>query len=192
MRRAKPLAGGFLLICDFVMAVAVTVLWFASREVMKLGGFVASGGPYVIAHPALGWMWVLPVSVVTVVLLMFVEPDLAEPAGGQSLRVFAWSGMFLSLGYNFLEFGLRPPGGVGLAWAWIACGVLFVPMGAFPLYVAWRWTLDAREERRVAIATGAANAEKYQPLDYAVVAMQVAAVVVGVGGGALLFSRVAG
>ena len=40
----------------------------------------------------------------------------------------AWSALFLSLGWNFWEYGLQPPGTDG-----IICGVVFAIMGAVPL-----------------------------------------------------------
>jgi hypothetical protein len=54
----------------------------------------------------------------------------------------AWPGLFLSLGWNFLEFTFSPPGG-GLAWGWLICGVLFVLMGGLPLILAFK---PAREK----------------------------------------------
>ncbi len=42
--------------------------------------------------------------------------------------------MFLSLGWNFFEFGLNPLGEEsGVSGSWIFCGVLFALMGAAPL-----------------------------------------------------------
>ena len=56
--------------------------------------------------------------------------------------------LFLSLGWNFLEFGLRPPGGEPgeVVWSWLFCAVVFGLMGAVPLAVAV-WGI--REARRV-------------------------------------------
>ena len=40
------------------------VLYQGMAEIMTTqGGFVASGGPYEIAHPAPGWGWLVPVSI---------------------------------------------------------------------------------------------------------------------------------
>jgi hypothetical protein len=33
--------------------------------------------------------------------------------------------LFLALGWNFIEFGLDPPGGEGTVWGWLIPGVLF-------------------------------------------------------------------
>jgi hypothetical protein len=40
------------------------------------------------------------------------------------------------LGWNFLEFGVRPPEGSGPVWGWIVCAVLFLLMGGIPLVPA--------------------------------------------------------
>lgn len=40
------------------------------RGVMRPGGMVARGGFYAIAHPAPGWIWIIPVSIL--VSLIFV------------------------------------------------------------------------------------------------------------------------
>ena len=57
---------------------------------------------------------------------------------GPNLMVLSWSALFLSLGWNFLEFGLglRMEGGAVIAW--LICAVLFIPMGAIPLWIILR------------------------------------------------------
>ena len=48
--------------------------------------------------------------------------------------LFAWSGLFLALGWNFLDYGLfNPPGDETVIWGWLICGVIFVAMGLAPL-----------------------------------------------------------
>jgi hypothetical protein len=47
--------------------------------------------------------------------------------------MLAWPALFLSLGWNFWEYGLDPPGGDGVDAGWIVCGVIFVLMGGLPL-----------------------------------------------------------
>ncbi len=55
------------------------------------------------------------------------------PYGG--LVLLAWPVLFLSLGWNFLEYALNPPGppGQGIVWGWLIPGVLFMLMGGLPL-----------------------------------------------------------
>lgn len=49
------------------------------------------------------------------------------------LWLLAWPALFLSLGWNFLEFGLDPPGGGGPEWGWLICAIVFGLMGGVPL-----------------------------------------------------------
>jgi hypothetical protein len=100
---------------------------------MRLGGFVATGGPYVIAHPAPKWIWILPVSIVLMMMFFFVNLSTASSVDGPNLVSLFWPGVFVSLGWNFLEFGLHPPGGQGVSWGWLVCALLFLPMGFVPL-----------------------------------------------------------
>lgn len=115
----------------FGVAFAVAMLYQGMRPIMRLGGMVASGGPYAIVHPAPSWVWIMPVSVLFGLACLFVHLFSGDP-GKVSLMPLAWPGLFLSLGWNFLEFAFAPPGG-GLAWGWLVCGVLFVLMGGVPL-----------------------------------------------------------
>jgi hypothetical protein len=69
---------------------------------------------------------------------------------GVSLMPLAWPGLFLSLGWNFLEFAFAPPGG-GLAWGWLVCGVLFALMGGLPLLLVFK---PARKKIRSRLQNG--------------------------------------
>jgi hypothetical protein len=60
--------------------------------------------------------------------------------------VFAWSALFLALGWNFLDYGINPPGDNGTVIGWLICGIVFVIMGGVPLLLlfsprAARWSL---------------------------------------------------
>jgi hypothetical protein len=115
-------------------AFCLTVQFMGMRGIMRLGGMVATGGPYAIEHPAPGWVWVMPVSILAGLILVFVYAVMASKAKIPSLIGYAWPALFLSLGWNFFEFGFRPPGGHGWAWGWLVCGVTFALMGGVPLY----------------------------------------------------------
>jgi hypothetical protein len=75
-----------------------------------------------------------------------------------------WPGLFLSLGWNFFEYGIRAGGVAG----WLVPGVLFVLMGGVPLVWAlphlWRvYVLGQREApppRHVAATASAVGALK--------------------------------
>lgn len=136
-RRPRYGALAMVAISCLAMGVCLTLLFLAMRGVMDLGGFVAAGGPYEIAHPAPDWVWVVPVSIVGGFLVGGVNLMAADRAGGYTLVLPIWCVLFLSLGWNFLEYGVRPPGG-GLAWAWLMCAVLFFVMGLAPLLALLR------------------------------------------------------
>jgi len=115
------------------VAASITMLFWGGRAIMDLGGFVARGGPYEIAHPAPGWVWVMPVSIWVGLIFGGLNAAVAHASRGPNLVGLAWSGLFLSLGWNFLEYGLDPPT-AGIAWGWLVCAAVFIPMGAAPLW----------------------------------------------------------
>jgi len=131
------------------VAFAISLLYQAMRPIMRLGGMVASGGPYAIEHPAPSWVWIMPVSILFGMACFFINLFCSRPEG-VNLMPLAWPGLFLSLGWNFLEFAFAPPGG-GLAWGWLVCGVLFVLMGGLPLLLAFK---PAREKIRSRLQNG--------------------------------------
>jgi hypothetical protein len=129
---AKPLAG--LFVSAFVFTGCLTLLFLAMRGVLALGGMVASGGPYAIAHPGPGWIWLFPVTIWVGLISFFVHFIFQLDAGGPSLLLLAWPALFLSLGYNFLEFAFfQPGGGHQVVWSWLVCGLLSVVMGGGPV-----------------------------------------------------------
>ena len=63
----RPMRYGSLAVVSatsLAFGLCLTLLFFGMRAIMELGGFVAVGGPYEVAHPAPDWVWVLPVSIV--------------------------------------------------------------------------------------------------------------------------------
>ncbi|MBU4267274.1 MAG: hypothetical protein KJ808_00250 [Acidobacteria bacterium] len=131
------------------VAFAISLLYQAMRPIMRLGGMVAAGGPYAIEHPAPSWVWIMPVSILFGMACFFINLFCRRPEA-VNLMPLAWPGLFLSLGWNFLEFALAPPGG-GLAWGWLICGMLFVLMGGLPLLLAFK---PAREKIRSRLQNG--------------------------------------
>ena len=135
----------------FAMAFCISVLYHGMRPIMRLGGMVASGGPYAIVHPAPSWVWVIPLSIVVGMICFFLNLFSGPASDGVNLMPLAWPGLFLSLGWNFLEFTFNPPGG-GLAWGWLICGVMFMAMGGIPLLLAFK---PMREKMRARSQSGA-------------------------------------
>jgi hypothetical protein len=124
-------------VCAGVLALCLTMLFLSMRAVMEVGGSCASGGPYEIATPCprgVGWMF--PVGIMGG---MASALGLALTAGkGPRLWLLAWPALFLSLGWNFLEYGLNPPGAAGTSPGFLVCAAVFALMGGIPLAVVLR------------------------------------------------------
>jgi len=154
----------WLLLLPFGFAFLLTSLFLAMRGVMDLGGMVAIGGPYEIAEPAPGYWWIFPVAIIGCIMIVFASMGMFSlgrgMAGPQNLpftnaetfskgggrvnlvTLFFWPAIFLSLGWNFLEYGFFAA--EGMAWGWAVCGVVFVVMGGLPLYLLLKNTTRAR------------------------------------------------
>lgn len=118
------------------LAMCLTLVFLAMRAVMDVGGFCAEGGPYVIeTHCPEGVPLVLVGGIFGLFgfggLTAWKGSVIGEPYG--ALVLLAWPALFLSLGWNFLEYALNPPPGQGIVWGWLIPGVLFVLMGGLPL-----------------------------------------------------------
>jgi hypothetical protein len=131
--------GGHLLLFAATAGLvgALTTIFLSARSVMEIGGSCASGGPYAIANPCpQGVPWLLVASIWGGLVLALVMSVTATRVGAPDLTWLAWPGLFLSLGWNFWEFGLDPPGDQPVVWGWIVCGALFVVMGGGPVVLA--------------------------------------------------------
>jgi len=125
------------------LAAALTVLFRSMRAVMEVGGACASGGAYEIATPCPDGVAVLINLAIWGGLLMLGLMIWATVrVHAPNIVWLAWPALFLSLGYNFLTFGLDPPGDAGVEWGWMMCAVVFALMGGVPLLLAlpvlWR------------------------------------------------------
>lgn len=130
----KAWVGAFLGLAG--VACGLTLVFRSMRSVMEIGGSCADGGPYVSAQPCpdgVVEMMLLGIFGGLVALLVFGLSAARLGPGYAGLALWAWPGLFLSLGWNFWEYGLDPPGGGGTEAGWIVCGVLFVLMGGLPL-----------------------------------------------------------
>jgi hypothetical protein len=115
------------------VAFSLTLLSRGMRSVQAIGGFCASGGPYQIAHhcpKGIGGLLPLAIFGGLAFLLLFV---ICAGDAGRSLILLAWSALFLSLGWNFLDYGLGLTTGNGTNGGFLVCGVLFIAMGGVPL-----------------------------------------------------------
>lgn len=115
---------------------AIASVWLGMRAVMDLGGYCASGGPYEIQVEcpdgvSLIMFVAFPIGFLGAGLMVWKGVRLG--GGWAGLVGLAWPALFLSLGFNFLQYGVSPPGGGGFELGWLIPGVIFVLMGGFPL-----------------------------------------------------------
>lgn len=116
------------------LSCGMTLLYLGMRAVMDVGGACASGGPYVprvecpegVPLLMMAGIWG---GLIFLGLYLWATTKHKAP----TLAGFAWPALFLSLGWNFLEFGIDPPFGEGLVWGWLVCAALFALMGGLPL-----------------------------------------------------------
>jgi hypothetical protein len=133
------------------LAGCIVVIFLGMRAILDIGGFCAEGGPYEIqTHCPEGVPLLMMLAIPGLFLFGGLMIWRGSPIGGpyQAAVFFAWPALFLSLGWNFLEYGFFPPGGDGLAWGWLICGVVFVAMGAVPLWIVLSTDGVIRRPRR--------------------------------------------
>jgi Short C-terminal domain len=117
------------------VACAMTVLFLSMRAVLDIGGSCATPGAYAVAHPCPDGVAGLTVGSVFLGLAAALVYAISLVPKGPGFLGLLWPALFLSLGWNFLDYGWNPPGGEGIVWGWMVCGILFVLMGAAPLLV---------------------------------------------------------
>lgn len=127
-------ASVFVFVPLAALATGMTLLYLGMRSVMEIGGSCASGGPYVSMRPCpdgaiVGTMGGAMGGLVVLGLYAGAVTYYRVP----SFLALAWPALFLSLGWNFLEFGLDPPGAGSLGAGWLVCAVVFGLMGGIPL-----------------------------------------------------------
>jgi hypothetical protein len=119
------------------LALCITLVFLGMRAVMDVGGACADGGPYVSAQSCPdGSTPALLLGIFGLFLFGGIGAVYGSRLGGiwAAAPLFAWSGLFLALGWNFLDYGLfNPPGDETVIWGWLLCGVIFVAMGLAPL-----------------------------------------------------------
>ncbi len=126
---AEPRAAGIgslivIALSAAFMSAGIVWLWQSSGPVMEAGGFVASGGPYVIAHPAEDWIWLPTLGATFMVWATMVNFFVARHFNRPSLILVFWTALFGTMAIPFFRYGFNAPGG-GRSWTWIFLGVMF-------------------------------------------------------------------
>ena len=142
---------------------SITLLFLGMRAVMDVGGACADGGPYASAQPCPDGV---PLAMLGGMLGLFGSAGLTVwfgsriGAGAASIVALGWPLLFLSLGFNFLDYAFHPPDTASTpVWGWLVPGVLFWLMGGAPLAVAiaaWRQARAGRPGNRLSrqVVTG--------------------------------------
>ena len=132
MQRGWRLIGSLVGVAG--VAFSLTLLFRSMRSVQSIGGFCASGGPYQIAHQCpKGLAGLLPLAIFGGLAFLGLAAACAGETGGP-LLLLAWPALFLSLGWNFLDYALHlTTSGHGVNGGFLVCAVLFIVMGAVPL-----------------------------------------------------------
>lgn len=117
------------------VSAAITILFLSMRAVMQIGGACASGQTaFVIEHPCPKGVPLLMLGAVWGgILFAGLYAWQSFRSGAPSLVALLWPALFLSLGWNFLQYGLSSPGGGGVVAGWLICAVVFILMGGIPL-----------------------------------------------------------
>jgi hypothetical protein len=116
-----------------VFTICFTLLYMGSATVMGLGGFCASGGPYVIETECPDAVAIfVPLSIWVGLAAVGVGAIFAQ-GFGTPLLAWAWPILFVGLGVAFL-ISSAAPGGI----TFLFLGIMFVAMGAVPLWLEFR------------------------------------------------------
>jgi hypothetical protein len=111
------------------LGASITVVTLGGMAIMDQGGFVASGGPYRIAHPIPKGFWILPVAFIGLFVFSVAHRIFASRIKGFGLVYPAWCAVWLSIGATTFWYGINPPRANGLAWGWLSMGGIFLLVG---------------------------------------------------------------
>ncbi|MBN2247502.1 MAG: hypothetical protein JW733_02250 [Coriobacteriia bacterium] len=179
------------------LTASMALLYRAMAVIMETeGGFVAAGGPYEIAHPAPDWVWLVPIAIMSLFAFGGLSLWASMRGWGVNPLAYAWSALFITLGWNFLRLGIiDPPEGQSAAWGWIVSGAAFWVMGFAPaLGPIVRLRARARygpEAFSAGVRTGPFGLP-VKTTSPGFIAVQVVGVILGVLGGLALFGAVTG
>jgi hypothetical protein len=126
--RAAALVGSVL-----ILGLALAWAFLSMRAVMVVGGSCADGGPYVSSQPCPSGAGFIGLAIPLMLVAAFVGSFAAGSLSAPNLLIPMWAGLFGSLGWNFLEYGVTTPG--GSVPGWIICGVVFWMMALPAVYI---------------------------------------------------------
>jgi hypothetical protein len=127
-------------ICALGISVCLTIVVLGGAQIMDAGGFVASGGPYEIAHPVPSGSWIQPLAFFGLFAFSLAHAIFAWRIKAPGLVYAVWCILWTAVGAQTLWYGFHPPRGNGLAWGWLIMGGVFllVGLGSVAAYFALR------------------------------------------------------
>jgi hypothetical protein len=139
------------------------------RAVMDIGGSCGSIGEGGIIQPCPGNVaGLVPGAIWAGLIFTGLYVWVAMKFGVPSLVSLLWPALFLSLSYNFFDYGIN---GGSVAVGFLVCGIVFALMGAVPLIWAlphlWRVYVQGRDDPKPwhVAATGSAVGSAAGALD---------------------------
>ena len=189
----------------------LSVLFLCMRSIMDIGGVCASGNtPF---QPRVQCPSGVPGLMIGSIFLGLLALGVYAISTFEiNLTLLAWPALFLSLGFNFADYGINPPPGFGsgASAGWIVCAVVFFLMGGIPL-VLWIAavvhghesrvrSLDPQESLRQRLRMSAAGAPspasdgatRPRSLRTYAIVLHLAGIAAGIYGGMQLFEWVTG
>jgi hypothetical protein len=117
------------------VACAITLLFLGVRRLLEIGGSCSGFGPFEGKQPCPhGVPLAIAGGIMGGLACAWMNIRLAlRHRVGSMLILVAWPGLFLSLAYNFVDFGVSPPSDEGVVWPWLVSGGILGLVGAAPL-----------------------------------------------------------
>ncbi|WP_183093636.1 hypothetical protein [Nocardioides stalactiti] len=155
-------------VCVLLVGMGLAWAFLSMRAVAGVGGSCASGGAYEIATPCPDGSWLIAIAIPMMLIAMFAGSGFGMSVGAPALLLPMWALLFGSLGWNFLEFGVKD----GVEIGFLVCGVMFWGMAApawWAMFVAFtnriRGKSDPERNEKAAKERAAANVWSAGSLD---------------------------
>src|SRR6185295_12547712 len=123
------------------LAFSIALMFIEMRAVLDIGGSCADGGPYVSRQPCPQGTWLMFLAIFGGFGWGALAFWAGQSIGGRygAVPFLAWPALFCTLGFNFLQYGVAPPGGGGVELGFLIPGILFELMGGIPLALGLKW-----------------------------------------------------